>query len=141
MRCKLHPQLWVIGDCASIPDPQGKPYPTLAQHALREAKVLAKNILRGHGTTRAGRPFVYKTKGTLASLGRYRGAGSVYGFNLRGFAAWWVWRTYYLLQMPRHGSGAQLRIIIDWTVALFFKNDIVRLDMAPEPPQSEYASG
>ena len=131
MRSASRPQLWALGDCAAIPDPDGKPYPTLAQHALREAKVLAGNLLAAVDGRELS-PFVYKSKGTLASLGRFRGAGKVYKVRVYGFVAWWVWRTYYLTQMPR--LERKLRIVIDWTVALFFKNDIVQLDMRPEKP-------
>jgi NADH dehydrogenase len=53
--------------------------------------------------------------------------GRVYKIRIFGFLAWWVWRTYYLLQMP--GFSRRVRIVIDWTVALFFKNDIVKLDL------------
>jgi NADH dehydrogenase len=125
MRVEGKPDVWALGDCAAIPDPQGKPYPPLAQHALREARQLAKNILavvRGA----APQPFVYSSKGTLAALGHYKGAGRVYRFNIHGFLAWWVWRTYYVSRMPRWSR--RMRIIIDWTVALFFKNDVVQLD-------------
>jgi NADH dehydrogenase len=126
MRSKSHPNVWGIGDCAVIPDPAGKPYPQLAQHALREARALAANItaaLRGS----EARPFVYQTLGTLASLGDYRGVGRVMKVKLRGFLAWWVWRSYYLFQMPRFER--KLRIILDWTVALLFPHDIVKLDL------------
>ena len=126
MRCKGRQEMWALGDCASIPDPSGHPYPMLAQHALREARLLAKNItaaLRGQ----APEPFVYKTKGTLASLGHFKGAGKVYKFAIRGFIAWWVWRTYYLMQMPHWNR--RVRILLDWTISLFFRNDIVQLDL------------
>ncbi|HXE53572.1 MAG TPA: NAD(P)/FAD-dependent oxidoreductase [Tepidisphaeraceae bacterium] len=126
MRVKNRTGIWALGDCAQIPDPSGKPYPPLAQHALREAKQLAKNIalaLRGSQP----QPFVYETKGTLAALGHFKGAGRVYGINIHGFFAWWVWRTYYVMRMPKWSR--RLRIIIDWTVALFFKNDVVQLDV------------
>jgi NADH:ubiquinone reductase (H+-translocating) len=126
LRCKGRKNIWALGDCASIPDPTGKPYPPLAQHALREARVLAENLVRsmhGHGL----QPFVYETKGTLAALGHFKGIGKVKGFRIRGLLAWWVWRTYYLFQMPRWDR--RLRVLIDWTVALFFKNDIVQLDL------------
>ena len=129
MRSKSHPDVWGIGDCAVIPDPAGKPYPQLAQHALREARVLAANVtatLRG-GTTK---PFVYETLGTLASLGDYRGVGRVMKVKLRGFPAWWAWRSYYLFQMPRFER--KLRIMLDWTVALLFPHDIVKLDLFGE---------
>lgn len=125
MRVKGRADLWALGDCASIPDASGKPYPPLAQHALREAAVLAGNItavIRGTPL----KPFLYKNKGTLAALGHFKGAGLVYGFKIHGFFAWWVWRSYYLFQMPRWNR--RLRIILDWTIALFFKNDVVQLD-------------
>ena len=126
MRAKSHSNVWGIGDCAVIPDPAGKPYPQLAQHALREARVLAANIsaaLRGGATT----PFAYQTLGTLASLGDYQGVGRVMKLKLRGLLAWWAWRSYYLFQMPR--LERKLRIVLDWTVALFFPHDIVKLDL------------
>lgn len=129
MRSKSHPNVWAVGDCAVIPDPSGKPYPQLAQHALREAKVLAGNItaaLRGGPL----KPFVYETLGTLASLGDFQGVGRVMKVKLRGFLAWWVWRSYYLMQMPRFER--KLRIVLDWTVALFFRHDIVKLDLFGE---------
>ena len=129
MRSTSHPTVWAVGDCALIPDPSGKPYPQLAQHALREARVLAHNItaaLRG-GTTR---PFVYQTLGTLASLGDFQGVGRVMKLKVRGFLAWWVWRSYYLMQMPRFER--KLRIVLDWTVALFFHYDVVKLDLFGE---------
>lgn len=134
MRSGQHPEVWAIGDCALIPDPAGNPYPQLAQHALRQARVLARNIdaaVRGG----AARPFVYQTLGTLASLGHFRGVGRIGRINIYGFLAWWVWRTYYVMQMPR--LDRRLRIIMDWTIALFFRNDIVKLDLfgAPYPPQ------
>jgi NADH:ubiquinone reductase (H+-translocating) len=133
MRSRSHPNVWALGDCASIPDPNGKPYPQLAQHALREAKVLAHNLavaVRGSGTMR---PFVYETLGTLAALGHFNGVGRVMWFKVRGFIAWWVWRTYYLSQMPR--IERKLRIVLDWTIALFFKYDIVKFDLYGEDRQ------
>lgn len=129
MRCRERPEVWALGDCAQVPDPAGKPYPYLAQHALRQAKVLAHNI---HATLHGGtpRPFVYRTLGIMASLGKSRGLGSVLGVPFRGFFAWWVRRTYYLLQMP-HWSR-RVRIVVDWTLALCFRPDIVKLDLASE---------
>lgn len=129
------PEVWAIGDCAAIPDPDGNPYPPLAQHALREAKVLASNI----EAAMAGRelsPFVYESKGTLASLGHFSGVGKLspnpkYPVKISGFVAWWVWRTYYMMQMPK--LERRIRLIIDWTVALFFKNDVAKLDLYVEP--------
>ena len=128
MRSKERPEIWAIGDCAHIPDPEGKPYPSLAQHALREARVLARNIETAIRRPDAPlEPFVYKTLGMLASLGHYKGVGRVFKIRIRGFVAWWVWRTYYLMQMPRWNR--RFRIMLDWTVALLFRNDVAKLDL------------
>ena len=103
--------------------------------AVREAKVLAGNIaatIRHAGDHPPPKlePFVYKTLGMLASLGHYSGVGRVGPIKIRGFIAWWVWRTYYVMQMTRWER--RLRVILDWTVALLFKNDIVKLDLFGE---------
>lgn len=132
MRSRSRPEVWALGDCASIPDPNGKPYPPLAQHALREARVLADNIAAAvrDGEKAQLKPFVYNTKGTLAALGHFKGVGRIYKLKIYGFFAWWVWRSYYLMQMPQWSR--RLRIVIDWTIALLFKNDVVELDLDPE---------
>ena len=99
MRCPNHPEVWALGDCASIPAPDGKAYPALAQHALREAKVLARNLV-GAFDGRAPEPFVYATLGMMGSLGHGKAFGQLLKVRVRGFPAWFVRRTYYLLQMP-----------------------------------------
>jgi NADH dehydrogenase len=129
MRCESHPEVWALGDCATIPARDGKPYPNLAQHALREAKVLAHNIhdvLNG----RPPRPFVYHTLGMMGSLGHGRAFGQLLKVRLHGFIAWFVRRTYYLLQMP--GWGRRLRIMTDWTFALLFRPDVVKISLDTE---------
>jgi NADH dehydrogenase len=127
MRVVNRPDVWALGDCAMIPDPSGKPYPPLAQHALREAKQLARNLITAISGGKP-EPFIYQSKGTLAALGHFKGAGKVYKISIHGFIAWWVWRSYYLTRMA--GFSRKLRVVIDWTVALFFSNDVVQLDLA-----------
>jgi NADH dehydrogenase len=134
MRVKDRPEVWALGDSASIPDPDGKPYPPLAQHAIREARVLANNIVASLDD-RPLEPFVYKSLGTLASLGHFKGVGRVLKFHVKGFVAWWIWRSYYLFQMPRWNR--RFRVMIDWTVALLFKNDIVKLELFGISRESE----
>ena len=138
MRAEGRNDIWALGDCAAIPDPTGKPYPALAQHALREARQMAKNIDAViHGQTPG--PFIYSSKGTLAALGEFKGIARIYKFKFHGFPAWWIWRTYYLFQLPQWRR--RLRVVIDWTVALFFTNDVVQLDLShgnrtqPQPAQ------
>ena len=90
--------VWALGDCAVIPDERGGYHPPTAQHASREGKVLAQNIMasvRGEALM----PFRFKTLGLLASIGRRTGVARILGINFSGFLAWWLWRTIYLLKL------------------------------------------
>ena len=120
------PGVWALGDCAVIPNPKtGKPHPPTAQHAIREGRVLADNIL----ATLAGRPvrpFRFATIGQLAAIGRRTGVARVFGITFSGFPAWWLWRTIYLLKLPR--LDRKVRVALDWTLDLFFRKDIVQFD-------------
>ncbi len=129
MRCKTHPELWALGDCASVPGPDGKPYPSLAQHALREAKVLARNI-DGALNGRPPEPFVYETLGMMGSLGHGKAFGQLLRVRVYGVVAWFVRRSYYLMQMP--GWSRRVRIMIDWTFALLFRPDVVKISLQSE---------
>ena len=133
MRCPGRPEVWALGDCASVPGPDGTPYPTLAQHATREGKVLAGNIagvLNGWRAARPPKPFVYATLGMMGSLGRGKAFGQFLKVRIHGFPAWFMRRTYYLLQMP--GWSRRLRIMIDWTFALLFRPDAVKVGLDSE---------
>src|ERR1700730_8177451 len=118
-----YPGVWALGDCAVIPDEHGGYQPPTAQHASREGKVLAHNIVasvRGEDLI----PFRFKTLGLLASIGRRTGVARVLGINFSGFVAWWLWRTIYLLKLPRFEK--KLRVALDWTMDLFFSKDFVQ---------------
>ena len=132
MRSRSHSNVWALGDCASIPGPDGRPYPALAQHTVREARHLARNI-RAVIKERAPTPFVFQPLGTMASLGHTRAVARVFGLRLTGFPAWWIRRTYYLFQMPRWDR--RLRIVLDWTVALFFRPDTTKVELRVEREQ------
>jgi NADH dehydrogenase len=137
MRSHHHPEIWALGDCAAIPTPDGRHYPYLAQHAMREGRKLAQNI---HAVVQGQQPepFIYDTLGIMGSLGHYSGFGRVMGIRVRGFLAWWVRRSYYLMVTPRWSR--RIRIVADWTVALLFRPDIVKIDMGCERPQIERKS-
>jgi len=60
-----------------------------------------------------------------AGSGRRSGVAIVLGFRLKGFSAWWLWRTYYLIRLPR--LAKKLRVMVDWTIDLFFERDIAQL--------------
>ncbi len=129
MRCQNKPEVWAIGDCASISAPDGKPYPNLAQHALREAKVLARNLF-GVLNEQPPQPFVYDSLGMMGSLGHSKAFGQLLKVRVRGIVAWFIRRSYYLLQMP--GWGRRLHIVIDWTFALLFRPVIVKISLDSE---------
>jgi NADH:ubiquinone reductase (H+-translocating) len=132
MRSRSHTNVWALGDCAAIPGPDGHPYPALAQHTVREARHLARNI-RAVIEERVPTPFVFQPLGTMASLGHTRAVARVLGVRLTGFLAWWIRRTYYLFQMPRWDR--RLRIVLDWTVAVFFRPDITKVALRVEREQ------
>jgi NADH dehydrogenase len=116
------PGVWALGDCADVPKPGGGAYPRTAQHAVREAKLLARNMLaklRGRRT----KPFAYRSLGMMASLGAHQGLGLLGGrFALSGLPAWLLWRAYYLWQLP--GTDRKARVGIDWGLDFPFPSDI-----------------
>jgi len=116
--------VWAVGDAAINPDPDGRPYPATAQHAVQEGRAAADNILRVIGGS-SPEPFVYRPKGSIAPLGCRSGVAEVFGFRISGFFAWWLYRTVYLMKMP--GVGRRVRIALDWTIGLFFGRDSVQL--------------
>jgi NADH dehydrogenase len=114
--------VWAIGDCAAVPDASrpGKPCPPTAQHAIRQGRLVARNV----AATLAGgvaRPFRYRTKGVVAELGHNNAVAITLGLRWRGLPAWLIARTYHLLLMP--GLGRRLRLLVDWNVALAFGRD------------------
>jgi NADH:quinone reductase (non-electrogenic) len=129
------PGVWALGDCALVPDPlnPGKFYPPTAQHATRQAAVLANNIvavMRGQ----APRPFKFKTLGLLATIGRRTGVAEILGVQFSGIIAWWLWRGIYLSKLP--GFQKKVRVAIDWTLDLIFSKDIVQVPTLRSPTVS-----
>ncbi|MGB8267403.1 MAG: NAD(P)/FAD-dependent oxidoreductase [Candidatus Velthaea sp.] len=125
------PGVWALGDCAWVPMKQPDQwYPATAQHAIREGPRLADNIvatLRGAPT----RPFDFTALGTMASLGSRRGVCAFpNGAVLTGFAAWFLWRTYYLARLP--GLDRKVRVALDWTLGLLFPRDIAEMRLYTE---------
>ena len=114
--------MWAIGDCAAVPDParKGQPCPPTAQHAIRQGRLVARNVAATLGNGRV-RPFRYRTKGVVAELGDTEAVALTLGLRWRGLPAWFIARTYHLLLMP--GLGRKLRLLIDWNVALLFGRD------------------
>ena len=133
--------VWAIGDAAAVPDPArpGEACPPTAQHAMRQGRVVAKNIVRALASRKA-KPFTYKTLGVFVDMGRYQAVAETVGIRWRGFPAWFLARTYHLAQMP--GYKRRLRITVDWTVDLMFPRDSSELGQLGHPPRlGEDASG
>jgi NADH:ubiquinone reductase (H+-translocating) len=128
------PDVFSAGDCASVPDlskddPEAKTSPS-AQHAVRQAKVLADNVV-AHVRGRALQDYKHSYAGSVASLGLYKGVAEIYGVKLRGIVAWFMHRTYHVSRMPTWNR--RIRIVVDWTGALFFGREVVALGQINDP--------
>lgn len=124
------PGVWALGDCASVTDRKtGRPYPPTAQHAVRQGKTVAKNVIAAiRGSEK--KPFSFSTLGLLAAIGRRTGVANILGVNFSGFVAWFLWRTIYLSKLPRFEK--KVRVALDWTLDLLFTKDLVHLpDLRP----------
>ena len=124
---------WAAGDSAAVPDltgPAGSTCAPNAQHAVRQSKVLADNLV----ASLRGKPvkeYRHKYVGSVAGLGLYDGVANVYGIKVKGIAAWFMHRTYHVSRVPTFNRKA--RVVADWTLALLFKREIVSLWSMHEP--------
>ncbi|MGH8828039.1 MAG: NAD(P)/FAD-dependent oxidoreductase, partial [Jiangellaceae bacterium] len=119
---------WAAGDNAAIPDLTAEKPDTMqapnAQNAVRQAKLLAKNIVATlHG--QAPKEYRHKYVGSVASLGLHKGVAHTYGIKVKGFPAWFMHRTYHMSKMPTFNR--KVRVVVDWTLALLFQREVVTL--------------
>jgi len=128
--------VWALGDCASVPDllNPGKFCPPTAQHATRQAAILAANI-EAALTGGALKPFRFKMLGLLAAIGRRTGVAEMFGMRFSGLVAWWFWRGIYLSKLP--GFQNKVRVAIDWMLDMVFSKDIVQIPTLRGPGVSE----
>jgi NADH dehydrogenase len=131
LRVEGHERLWSLGDCAAVPNQAtpGRVDPPTCQHALRQARTLAKNL------TGEPKPYAYRMLGQVATLGRYKGIADVLGIRIRGFPGWFVTRSYHLFQLPL--LSRKLRVVVDWTTSLFFRRDMAELSGLGHPNRLE----
>jgi NADH dehydrogenase len=123
---------WGAGDTAAVPDltRPGQVTGPSAQHAVRQARRLGDNIV----ASLRGKPLAdyrHAYAGSVASLGLHKGVAQVYGVKLQGFPAWFMHRTYHLSRVPT--LNRKMRVVADWTLALFFKREIVSLGSIAMP--------
>jgi NADH dehydrogenase len=130
------PGAWAAGDVAQVPDlvkGEGAWCAPSAQHAVRQARLLGKNIA-AHVNGQPVKDYRHKHLGTVASLGLNKGVAQVMGIKLRGWPAWFMHRTYHMAQIPSFNRKA--RVVLDWTTALFFRRDLVSLGRLHDPQQA-----
>jgi NADH:ubiquinone reductase (H+-translocating) len=126
LRVRGHEHIWALGDCARVPNTRSdRPDPPTCQHALRQARRLARNLVG------PPEPYGYRMLGQVATLGMHKGIAEVLDVRLHGFIGWWVTRSYHLYQLPT--AQRKLRVVVDWTVALFFRRDIAELGQLGHP--------
>jgi NADH:quinone reductase (non-electrogenic) len=126
LRVEGSDHVWALGDAAAVPTSDGSPSPPTAQHATRQAEVAAHNLL---STLRGGsrRTFDFKGLGKMGSLGHRSAVAEVFGFQISGFPAWWLWRTIYLLKLP--GWGRRLKVATSWTLDVLLPPELVQLKL------------
>jgi NADH:ubiquinone reductase (H+-translocating) len=131
MRVPGHKNVWALGDAADIPlvdhpgeDPEHYA-PQTAQFAVREGWQLALNMIAA-AEGKPLKPFTYKSKGSLASLGMSKAVAEVYGFKLSGILAWLLWRGYYLSFLP--GFATKIRVAVSWILNLLVPPNIVLIE-------------
>ena len=120
-------EVYAIGDCATIIDPNtNKPYPPTAQHAIKQGEMAAYNIIcQIEGNEKKKKNINYKTRGMMAEIGERYGVARIYGMKFHGFIAWWLWRTFYLSNMPT--TSKRLKVMGDWASDLFFSPDVAMI--------------
>ena len=129
------PGAWGAGDCCAVPDltKPGEFCSPSAQHAVRQAKVLADNVvatMRDFDT----KPYKHSHNGSVASLGLYKGVAQVKGIKIKGFPAWFLHRTYHMTKVPT--TRRKVAVITDWTIAFLFKRDVTSLWSTHEPQRA-----
>lgn len=131
-----YPDIYVVGDLASIADANGRPLPGLAQVAMQGGAYAAKSILRkakGHPELRA---FHYFDKGSLAVIGRAAAVADVFGLRIAGLAAWLVWALIHLMYLVTFQS--RILVFIQWAIQDLTFNRSARLITGVTPTDLEF---
>jgi len=119
------PGVYALGDNSAQTDSHvGQLYPATAQVAIRQGWALAEQ-LEAELTGRERKPFRFKLLGEMVPLSRHTAVADLQGFKVVGFPAWFMWKTIYMLKLPT--LSARLRVVLDWTVELFFERDVSEL--------------
>jgi len=129
---------WAAGDAAAVPDltaaEKGATTAPNAQHAVRQAKVLAENVLASIDGSPL-KEYRYAGLGSVASLGLHKGVAHVRGRGFKGRRAWLMHRAYHLGRVPT--LNRKVRVLAEWTLAGLFRREIVSLGSL-EHPRAEF---
>lgn len=125
MRLKDHPNVFALGDCANLVDNKTNTvYPTTAQIAIRQAKLVSENLVAViGGTVNLMKPFLYHNKGVMATIGKRTGVALLNGKKVRGFTAWVLWRSFYWAHLPTREK--KIKVGFDWLLSFIFRADIM----------------
>jgi NADH dehydrogenase len=125
LRLKDYSSVFALGDCANLVDNKTNiVYPTTAQIAIRQAKLVSENLIAViTGTTNSMKPFLYHNKGVMATIGKRTGVALLNGKKIRGFSAWVLWRSFYWMHLPTREK--KIKVGFDWLLGLIFRADIM----------------
>jgi NADH:ubiquinone reductase (H+-translocating) len=105
-----HDEVFVIGDLASL-EVEGKAVPGLAPAAIQAGRQTADNILR-RIAGKPTRPFRYRDKGSLATIGRAAAVGTIGSLKVSGFIAWFMWAVVHLFYLV--GFRNRVFVFLSW---------------------------
>ncbi|MGB9003737.1 MAG: NAD(P)/FAD-dependent oxidoreductase, partial [Nitrosotalea sp.] len=125
LRLKEYPNIFALGDCAHLVDPlNGTIYPTTAQIAIRQAKIVSENLAAEiYGQEDSMKMFDYKNKGVMATIGKCTGVALINGRKVHGFQAWLLWRLFYWSHLPTNEK--KVKVAFDWLLHSIFRADIM----------------
>jgi len=118
--------VFVLGDCALIKDQTTNSfYPSTAQHAIREGKVVAKNLALLFNDKKKLTKFSFHSLGIMALIGDREGIATIAGHNISGLSAWLIWRAYYVSKIPTFGK--KLNVAVDWFTDMILARDVTHV--------------
>lgn len=109
-----HPEVFVIGDLASLRDKSGELLPGLAPVAMQQGRHAARNISRDLKHQPRGK-FEYLDKGTMATIGRAAAIAKIGRLHLTGFIAWFLWLFVHLMYLV--GFRNRVLVLLEWAWA------------------------
>lgn len=123
LRLADDPNVFIVGDLAYL-EQAGKPLPQVAPVAIQQAVTAAKNILQ-QIQNQPTQAFVYRDRGSMATIGRNAAVAHIFGLQFWGFPAWVVWLFIHLMSLV--GFRNRLVVLINWAYNYFFYDQAIRL--------------